>query len=95
MDGSCRNLVGDPQGAGLRDPLAGMDAGVEPDGRALGASGAELGNQTGALQTLTPPSQGHPIITDWGAPGLCCLSFHPGVFRGVCRTFRTYRGRFS
>lgn len=42
----CRNLAGDPQGAGLRHPLAGMDAGVEPDGRAVGSSRAELGEKT-------------------------------------------------
>lgn len=46
MNPCCRNLVGDPQGAGLRHPLAGMDAGVEPDGRAVGSSRAELGEKT-------------------------------------------------
>lgn len=38
----CLYLVGSPHSGGLRHPLPGVDPCVNPDGRTLGSSGAEL-----------------------------------------------------
>lgn len=46
---TCQYLLGEPDAAGLCHPLAGVDAGVDPDGRAVRAAGAELGEQRAGL----------------------------------------------
>lgn len=52
-------LLGEPDTAGLRHPLAGVDPGVNPHGRAVRAPCAELGEQrqgVGCVPITTSPS---------------------------------------
>lgn len=63
--GMCpKYLLGKPDAAGLCHPLAGVDPGVDPDGRAVRAPCAELGEQRGGvgfvLVTLFPSGSGSP-----------------------------------
>lgn len=50
--GSRKHLLGEPGAAGLGDPLPGVDAGVDPDGRTISSSAELQDRKEGGCQIL-------------------------------------------